>query len=397
MATYTKRGGSYRIRASVGYTPEGKQVMKSKTWTPTPGMTERQIEKELNRQMVLFDEECRGSSLADGHIKLETFAGQWFSEYVDKNLGKRTQQNYRGLTPRIYAALGHLYMDKITPRQIQRFINGLSEPGACQTDPDRGLSSKSIKNYLSLISALFTYAVKMGMVQYNPCQAVTLPPLESGKEKVCYTMEEAQQFLDALADAPLKWQVFFSLALFGGFRREELCGFEFQDFDLERYTVSVRRASLYTAKDGIFTAPTKTSKSRRTLKLPVWLFDLVKRLQAEQTMQRLALGDQWHECGRLFTKEDGSPIHPEQPYKWLKRFCKEKELPFYGIHQFRHLNASLLIYNGEDVRSVSAALGHSQTSTTLNIYAHTFETAQARACDALADALPVKFGRRKGA
>lgn len=385
MATYTKRGSSYRIRASVGYTPEGKQVMKSRTWTPSPGMTERQIEKELNRQMVLFDEECRGIAATDGHIKFQTFAEQWFSEYVDKSLGKRTQHNYRQMTPRIYAAIGHLYLDKITPRQIQRFINEME------------LSPKSKKNHLSLISSVFAYAIRMGMVQVNPCRAVTLPPLETGKEKVCYTLEQAQQFLDALADAPLKWQTFFTLALFGGFRREELCGFEFDDFDMEQHTVSVRRASLYTAKDGIFTAPTKTAKSRRTLKLPVWVFDLVRRLQVDQITQRLALGDQWHECGRLFTKLDGSPIHPEQPYKWLKRFCADNGLPFYGIHQFRHLNASLLIFNGEDVRSVSAALGHSQTSTTLNIYAHTFVTAQARACDALADALPVKFGRRRRA
>lgn len=397
MATYTKRGNSYRIRASVGYTVDGKQILKSMTWTPAPGMTERQIERELNRQMVLFDEECRGSSLTDGHIKFQTFTEQWFVEYVSKTLGKRTQHNYHQMTPRVYEAIGHLYLDKITPRQIQRFINSLGEPGASQTAVNHGLSPKSIKNHLSLISSVFTYAVKMGMVQANPCRAVTLPPLETGKEKVCYTLDQAQQFLDALADAPLKWQVFFSLALFGGFRREELCGFEFDDFDMEEHTVSVRRASLYTSKDGIFTAPTKTEKSRRTLKLPAWVFDLVKRLRAEQAMQRLALGDQWHECGRLFTKPDGSPIHPEQPYKWLKRFCAGKGLPFYGVHQFRHLNASLLIFNGEDVRSVSAALGHSQTSTTLNIYAHTFETAQARACDALAEALPVKFGRRKRA
>ncbi len=397
MATYTKRGSSYRIRSSCGYSVDGKQIMRSRTWTPTPGMTARQIERELNRQMVLFDEECRGSSLTDGHIKFQAFADQWFSEYVDKALGKRTQANYRQMTPRIYEVIGHLYLDKITPRQIQRFINSLGEPGANQSCANCGLSPKSIKNHLSLISSVFTYAVKMGMIQYNPCRAVTLPPLETGKEKTCYTLEEAQQFLDALADAPLRWQVFFSLALFGGFRREGLCGFEFEDFDMAGHTVSVRRASLYTSKDGIFTAPTKTTKSRRTLKLPVWVFDLVRRLQVEQITQRLALGDQWHECGRLFTKPDGSPLHPEQPYKWLKKFCAEKGLPFYGIHQFRHLNASLLIYNGEDVRAVSAALGHSQTSTTLNIYAHTFETAQARACDALADALPVKFGRRRRA
>ena len=237
MATYTKRGNSYRLRASCGYTPEGKQVMKSKTWTPAPGMTLKQIEKELNRQMVLFDEECRGSSLTDGHIKFETFAGQWFNEYVEKTLGKRTQANYRQLAPRVYQSLGHLYMDKITPRQIQKFINSLSEPGANQTHPDRALSPKSVKNHLSLISSVFTYAIKMGMLQYNPCRAVTLPPLETGKEKVCYTLEEAQAFLDALAGAPLRWQIFFSLALFGGFRREELCGFEFEDFDIDQHTV----------------------------------------------------------------------------------------------------------------------------------------------------------------
>ena len=140
MATYTKRGNSYRIRASVGYTVEGRQIMKSKTWTPAPGMTDRQIEKELNRQMVLFDEECRGSALTDGHIKFQVFAEQWFVEYVDKTLGKRTQHNYRQMTPRIYEAIGHLYLDKITPRQIQRFINGLGEPGASHADSGRGLS-----------------------------------------------------------------------------------------------------------------------------------------------------------------------------------------------------------------------------------------------------------------
>ena len=366
--------------------------MKSKTWTPAAGMMDRQIEKELNRQMVLFDEECRGSSLTDGHIKFETFALQWQQEYVEKALGKRTQANYKQLLPRVYAAIGHLYMDKITPRQIQKFINSLSEPGANQTHGDRGLSPKSVKNHLSVISAVFAYAIKMGMLQYNPCRAVTLPPLE---EKVCYTLEEAQAFLDALADAPLRWQVFFSLAMFGGFRREELCGFEFSDFDFERHTVSVRRASLYTPQDGIITAPTKTAKSRRTLKLPAWIFDLVKRLRTEQACQRLALGDQWHECGQLFVKQDGSPIGLQQPYQWLQKFCNDKGLPFYGVHQFRHLNDSLLIYNGEDVRVVSATQGHSQTSTTLNIYTHTFETAQARAADALADALPVKFGKKQ--
>ena len=114
----------------------------------------------------------------------------------------------------------------------------------------------------------------------------------------------------------------------------------------------------------------------------------------EQIRKRLAMGDQWHECGRLFTRSDGTPANLDGPYKWLRRFCAEKQLPFYGIHSFRHLNASLLIFNGEDVRTVSAVLGHSQTSTTLNIYSHTFEAAQARASEALAEKLPVNYKKK---
>ncbi|MDY3014507.1 MAG: phage integrase SAM-like domain-containing protein [Evtepia sp.] len=183
MATYTKRGNSYRIRSSCGYTPEGKQVMKSKTWTPDPGMSTRQVERELNRQMVLFDELSRGSALADGHIKFQLFAQQWMQEHVETALGKRTQANYKQLAPRIYGELGHLYLDKITPRHIQRFVNGLSKPGANKTHPSRGLSPTSIKNHRAFISAVFAYAIRMGMLQYNPCLAVTLPPLDVGKEK----------------------------------------------------------------------------------------------------------------------------------------------------------------------------------------------------------------------
>lgn len=60
---------------------------------------------------------------------------------------------------------------------------------------------------------------------------------------------------------------------------------------------------------------------------------------------------------------------------------------YVNIHSFCHLNASLLINSGADIKTVSTALGHTQTSTTPNIYVHTFAQAQARAADAIADAL----------
>jgi integrase len=75
------------------------------------------------------------------------------------------------------------------------------------------------------------------------------------------------------------------------------------------------------------------------------------------------------------------------PYAWFKKFCKRNNMRFVNLHSFRHLNASLLINSGVNVRTVSACLGHSQTSTTLNIYAHTFEQANAKAMEAVANAL----------
>ena len=56
MATIKKRGDSYSIRVSCGYDTNGKHKEQAMTWKPEPGMTKRQIEKELNRQAVMFEE-----------------------------------------------------------------------------------------------------------------------------------------------------------------------------------------------------------------------------------------------------------------------------------------------------------------------------------------------------
>ena len=56
MAHIEKRGDSYRFTVSAGYDLNGKQIKKYMTWKPEPGMTKKQIEKELNRQAVMFEE-----------------------------------------------------------------------------------------------------------------------------------------------------------------------------------------------------------------------------------------------------------------------------------------------------------------------------------------------------
>ena len=89
MPTITKRGDTYRIRAYCGYDAHGKQVTRSTTWKPAPGMTPKQIEKELQRQAVLFQEKCSGQGWG-GSIKFETFCKQWFEEYAAPNTSWRS-------------------------------------------------------------------------------------------------------------------------------------------------------------------------------------------------------------------------------------------------------------------------------------------------------------------
>ena len=84
MAFVRKRGNTYQIRVSCGYDSNGKKILKNMTWAPDPGMTAKQIEKELNRQAVMFEEKCRNGAYISSDIKFADFAERWMDEYARK-------------------------------------------------------------------------------------------------------------------------------------------------------------------------------------------------------------------------------------------------------------------------------------------------------------------------
>ena len=355
------------------------------TWKPSPGMTENQILKELERQKVLFEEKVKSGKLAEKQIKFEPLAREWLAQAEKEGVLKPlTIKRFKQTQERTYKALGHLYVDRITTRQIQAFINNLAEDGINQLT-GAGLATKTQKLYLNFVSDVFKYAIKNGIATDNPCRNVT-PIKKPQKERSCYTPEQAIQFLTALENEPIKYQTFFMLAIYGGFRRGELLGFEWKDINFTNNVITVNRISIYD-KGGMKTGTPKTKKSQRSLKLPQIVFNQLRRYKTWQTEERLKMGDAWHDNDRLFTTWNGEPMGPDTARHWLEKFCKKNDLPFMSIHSFRHLNASLLINSGADVKTVSAALGHSQTSTTLDIYTHSFAEAQAKASEAVADAL----------
>ncbi|MCL2638493.1 MAG: site-specific integrase [Oscillospiraceae bacterium] len=282
MATTQKIGNSYKISVSHGYNMHGKQVRQTKTWKPPENMTAKQIERELNRQAVLFEEECK-SGKTTAVIKFESFARRWFEEVAELKLKRRTIVNYRGLETRVYKAIGHLRMDRITPREIQRFISDLCN-GERLDNRTRKLSPKTVKNHVSFISTVFSYAMKMQIVKDNPCRMAELPRAEEVEREV-YTIEEAQKFLDCLQKQPIEeFQhiAFFTLAIFTGLRRGELLGLEWKDIDFNRGIISVKRTSNYTNADGIYTDTPKNRRSRRSLNPPPEVMSFLYRYRLQQ-------------------------------------------------------------------------------------------------------------------
>ena len=389
MATVRRREGktgvSYQIRASCGYNSQGKQIIRSETWRPEPGMTPAQIKRELERRKVAL--ECRETTTS-GAIKFEEFAEKWFKTVAERTLKAKSLDNMRQKSVRVYQGIGHIRLDKLTALHIQALVNNLEEEGINQRTGDK-LAPSTIKGYLTFISAVLSYAVNIGMTTFNPCKRVTLPAAQR-KEREVYTLQEAQTFLDSLQGAPTVWRVFFTLAIYGGFRRGELLGLEWPDIDLEAHTISVKRTANYTKDKGTYTDTPKTEGSQRTIKAPLEVMTLLRAWRAEQAQQRLLWGQQWTAGDRVITSDMGQAIHPSTPREWLRRHCERTGQRCLGIHAFRHLNASLLINSGADVRTVSALLGHNNTTTTLNLYAHSFQEAQAKAGEAVADLLQTK-------
>lgn len=384
MASVRKRGSSYQIRVSCGLRVDGSQVIQTRTWKPDPNLTERQVEKELAKQVMLFEDQCfKGHVTAN--IKFETFAERWFEEYARLNLRSTTFVRMRQLTQRVYPAIGYLRMDKITARHIQQFITDMAFNGKSQVT-GKPLSRKTVVHHLSFISDIFEYAMKMDMLIDNPCRRVTIPKGEV-EEKDIYTREVADEIVKLLINEPMKYRVFIILALCTGFRRGELLGLEWKDIDWDNDLIKIRRTSNYTAEKGIYTDTTKTRRSKRVLKVQPELITLLKLYKEEQDREREKIGSKWIDHDRLFVKWNGLPMNNNTPYGWFREFCEKNEIRFCDIHSMRHYNASALIAAGVDIVTVSGMLGHSTVSTTANIYCHAMQEAKAKANAAVASSL----------
>lgn len=379
MATIRKRGDSYQIRVSCGYDKNGKQVIRTKSWKPSANMTPKQIEKELNKQAVLFEEACMNGFISSA-TKFSQFAERWKREYADTHLKATTIDTMGQKIKRVNEEIGHLRLDKINRRTIQELIQSLLE-GNSKHKP---LGAKTVKDYVSYVSSILNYAIRLDMLSTNPCANANIPKVKK-KQREMYTLEEAQLFIDKLiAKAPILYQSYFILMLCSGFRRGEMCGLTWDNIDFDNHIITINKALYKISHKGDILDTPKSETSNRSVKLTEDVFVFLKRLQEFYQQESQRLGTYWNENNFVFKRSDGRVISPLAPNEWLHKFCDNEGLKYVVPHSFRHLCASLMIDAGASVKSVQTSMGHSEASTTLNIYAHAFAKAQAMAQEAVA-------------
>ena len=110
---------------------------------------------------------------------------------------------------------------------------------------------------------------------------------------------------------------------------------------------------------------------------------MLREWKEEQQAIRIRFGDQYFDSDYVFTWIDGNPLHPDTVSKWFRDFIDRNGLTKVHIHSLRHTNASILIANGVDIKTVSKRLGHANIQTTGNIYTHQIRSADEQASEVI--------------
>lgn len=337
----------YRFIVSIG---SGKAQRKvSKTITFNGG------KKALKKLYDEYEEEVKSQS-PSSDITVE----QLLDNYIEscKVLGRKpvTIRGYRICLNRISDSLKRQKAKDCTTYHIEKEIARMSR---------ESFSAKTIKNSIGLLSAAYRHAIRTKQLTENPCEYATLPKEQKSEKRILY-MDEIQPFLNGIADAPLDEKVAYELALFLGLRRSEILGIKESDVDILNGMIYIHNTRHRV--DGVdYDSDTKTEQSTRVLALPdILIMDIARLLESHRQFP-------YEKVDYLIQDGFGNIILPQTLAARLTRLEEKKKLPHVTLHGLRHTYASLLNSAGVDMAWISKNLGHSNLSTTANIYTHVFK------------------------
>ncbi|MDA3795738.1 site-specific integrase [Lactobacillus delbrueckii] len=258
----------------------------------------------------------------------------------------------------VLPVLGDVYLDKITPQLCQKAVNQWAKdtPGG-------------FVRVAAWSSRVLKYAFQIGLIDSNPFDRVIKPKKPAKKKKDnFYTKDELETFLNGARDAGMMKYTLFRLLTFSGMRIGELIALEWSDVDFFRKTVSINK-TLTLDKGGKSTIGSpKTASGNRTIMLDDATMNALQKWRAEQSRRIIYLGKPKNDL--VFPSEHGSYLVNSVIQYWNEKIAEKQGLRKISLHGFRHTHASLCFEAGLTMQDVKERLGHSNISTTMDIYTH---------------------------
>ena len=317
-------------------------------------------------------------------VTLGEFLEKWLAIH-SKNLKPTTADRYTDLVRAyIIPQLGGITLQALRPSHIQQFYTDLLTNPARSGKP---LSNRTVHYAGSILRKALKFAVDIdGLLSTNPATKVPLPN-DAPPVLMPWSLLELKEFFQVAKAHRLFF--FFWLSAFTGARRGELLALRWSDYDGNYITITKSRTKagnkiveLATTKGG--------NNGQRRVKLDPATVEQFTAHRKRQIAERLALGELWAETGYVFVQESGLPLYPNTPSTIFRKLIKVAGLRSTRVHDLRHLHATELLEQGEQLHVVAERLGHRDAMVTATRYAHVTnrqaETASNRFADAFLNA-----------
>ena len=281
-----------------------------------------------------------------------------------------------------YFKLGNYKLTDLRKEVIRDFYEEMRHTP--RLDGRGNLSEKSVEGLHNTLCGILSAAVDEGYLTHNPAWRCYKPKGQK-KERPVADEETVKKLITAFEGQSMKYETYFKLVLATGLRRGEACGLKWSDINWRKRTIHVQRGVVKLSHQESITKDPKTTSGDRMVYLSKEMCQLLKawRKECEWDRQQTA-NETVNEDDYLFRQPNGKPMNPCTFTYRFKLILKANNLPLnLNVHSLRHTNASLLIAQGVDVRTVASLLGHAQASTTLDIYAHAFDKNKRKAQEKL--------------
>ena len=315
-------------------------------------------------------------------VTLKEWMNEWYNTYPSGHLSESTLRGYLyQIENYIIPALGKIPIQNLSAIQIQKWVNDISAESPVSHKP---MSARTVKNIFLNLSAAMEQAAKLGLIKKNPCRDIILPKRQAYQVEV-YNEQEIDKLIQAAKGTDMEVPVMLTLSL--GLRRGELIALRWENVDLSKGIIHICENRVDGLDGKVVTKAPKSQAGIRDLPLSPSLISMLKKHKIEFSKKQLKYAVGYNNDDFVICQHNGNPYKPFSFTKKFRTLLKQNNLRHIRFHDLRHTNASIMLSQGISPKVAQQRLGHSDFSTTMNIYSHVMKSMEIEAAQKLDDVL----------